>query len=73
LFVFGLKFGPVVAYWNLGEITTAQTFNWTTNQNALSNGAVYARFAPTAPEPGLMLLLATGAVVGIRRRFTGTR
>ena len=76
VFVFGLKFGPVVAYWNLGNISAPTTFNWTTNQNALSNGAVYARFEEftvNVPEPGLVLLLATGAAVGIRRRFTASR
>ena len=76
VFVFGLKFGPVVAYWNLGSITTPTTFNWATNRNALSNGAVYARFEEfdiNVPEPGLVLLLATGAAAGFRRRFTASR
>lgn len=72
-FVFGLKGGPVVTYFDLGNITSETTFNWTLSPNALSNGAVYGRFAPTAPEPGLMFLLATGAVVGLRRRFTANR
>ena len=76
VFVFGLKFGPVVTYWNLGSITAPTTFNWATNRNALSNGAVYARFEEftiNVPEPGLVLLLATGAAVGLRRRFTASR
>ena len=76
VFVFGLKFGPVVTYWNLGSITAPTTFNWATNRNALSNGAVYARFEEftiNVPEPGLVILLATGAAVGLRRRFTASR
>jgi hypothetical protein len=76
VFAFGLKFGPVVVYWNLGNITAPTTFNWTTNRNALSNGAVYGRseeFRVSAPEPGVMLLLATGATLGLRRRFTASR
>jgi hypothetical protein len=75
-FVFGLKFGPVVVYWDLGNVTTLTTFNWATNRNALSNGAVYGRseeFRISVPEPGVMLLVAMGAAVGVRRRFTASR
>ena len=73
VFAFGLKFGPAVVFWDLGAITTTTTFNWTTNRNALSNGAVYGRyeeFEIQVPEPGMMLLFATGAAVGVRRRFS---
>ena len=72
-FVFALKFGPAVAYFDLGQIASPMTFNWSTNRNALSHGAAYGRYEGSrvfdAPEPGMMLLLATGAVVGIRRRL----
>ena len=76
VFVFGLKFGPAVVFWDLGHIATTTTFNWTTNTRALSNGAVYARYEEfniNAPEPGVMFLLATGAAIGIRRRFAASR
>ena len=72
-FAFGLKFADSVIYWDLGKITTTTTFAWETTQFAFSNGAAYARFAPTAPEPGVMFLLATGAAIGIRRRFIASR
>ena len=72
-FVYALKFGPAVAYFNLGQVTSTTTFNWETNQNGLSHGTVYGRYEGTrivnAPEPGMMLLLATSAAFGIRRRF----
>jgi len=73
VFAFGLKFGPAVVFWDLGAITTTTTFNWATNKNALSNGAVYARYEEfdlQVPEPGMMLLFATGAAAGLRRRFS---
>jgi hypothetical protein len=73
-FVFGLKFGHAIAYFDLGNISTTTTFNWSTNHNALSNGAVYARYEGfrinNVPEPATMLLMATGAAFGIRRRVT---
>ena len=75
-FVYALKFGPVVAYFNLGQVTSPTTFNWQTNKNGLSHGTAYGRYEGSrifdAPEPGMMLLLATSVAFGVRRRFRAT-